>query len=134
MKPNNLYIKTALITKESLIEIPQEDILPIFLDSDLRVNHLVSCYHKSAIHFYFLSPSRYLTSRVRAGLSLEDFKNEYYTELLSKDWNKILKKFDFLKDLSGAKGIALMTGLETPEYIQILIEFIKSLGISIEEC
>lgn len=130
---NNLYIKTAQITKENMVEIPEKDFLPIFLDSDLRANHLVSCYHKTAIHFYDLSPSRYLTSKVRAGMSLEEFESEYYTELLSKNWSKILKRFSFLMELSGAVGIAIMTGIETPSYIHILTKFIKSLGISIEE-
>ena len=66
-------------------------------------------------------------------MSLEDFENEYYTELLSKNWAKILKKLSFLEDLSGAKGIVFMTGLETPEYIQVLKNFLSKLGISIEK-
>lgn len=130
---NNLCIKTAYITKENMEEIPGKDLLPIFLDSDLRACGLVSCYHKSAIHFYNLCPSRYLTSKVRAGMALEEFENEYYTELLSKNWAKILKKLSFLEDLSGAKGIVFMTGLETPEYIQVLKNFLSKLGISMEK-
>lgn len=125
MEKYNLYIKTAPITKENLEKIPEMDLLPIFLDSDLRSNPLVSCYHKTAIHFYNLSPSRYLTSKVRAGLSLEEFKLDYFTELLSKDWSKILKKLDFLRELSGAIGIVFMGGIEDPEFVSLISDFLN---------
>lgn len=128
MEKHNLYIKISRITKKSLEKAPNLDLLPIFLDSDLRSNHLVSCYHKTAIHFYDLGPSRYLTSRFRAGLSLEDFKEEYFTELLSKDWIKIFNKLSFLKDLSGAVGIVFMTGIENPEFIDIIVNFLNNSG------
>ena len=125
MEKYNLYIKTSLITKENLEKIPEMDLLPIFLDSDLRSSPLVSCYHKTAIHFYNLSPSRYLTSKVRAGLSLEEFRVNYLTELLSKDWSKIFKRLDFLKELSGAVGIVFMGGIECPEFISLISDFLN---------
>ena len=54
MEKHNLYIKTAQITKENIEQIPGMDLLPIFLDSDLRSNPSVSCYNKTAIHFYLM--------------------------------------------------------------------------------
>lgn len=133
MEKYNLYIKTTHITKENLEEIPKKDLLPIFLDSDLRPNHLVSCYHKTAIHFYNLSPTRYLISKVMAGMSKEDFKKEYFTELLSKDWAKIIQRLEFLEDLSGAVGIVLMSTEETPLFIDVLVEFLNKSGFLVNE-
>ena len=133
MEKYNLYIKTTQITKENLEEIPKKDLLPIFLDSDLRPNHLVSCYHKTAIHFYNLSPTRYLISKVMAGMSNEDFKTEYFTELLSKDWAKIIQRLEFLKDLSGAVGIVLMSTEETSLFIDVLMEFLNKSGFLVNE-
>ena len=126
MEKHNLYIKTAQITKENLEQIPEMDLLPIFLDSDLRSNSLISCYNKTAIHFYYLGPSRYLTSKFRAGMSLEEFKREYFTELLSKDWAKILQKLNFLKELSGAVGIVFMIGIESPRFIDVMVDFLNN--------
>lgn len=129
MEKHNLYIKTTQITKENIEQIPEMDLLPIFLDSDLRSNPSVSCYNKTAIHFYSLGPSRYLTSKYRAGMTLEEFKNEYYTELLSKDWIKIFQRLDFLKDLSGAVGIVFMTGIENPKFIDVTVNFLNDSGL-----
>lgn len=136
MEKHNLYIKTARITKENLEKIPEMELLPIFLDSDLRSNSLISCYNKTAIHFYNISPSRYLTSKVRGGMALDNFREEYFTELLSKDWEKIFQRLSFLVDLSGAVGVVFMTGIETPEFINTVVNFLNNsefLESSIEE-
>lgn len=136
MEKYNLYIKTAQITKENLEKIPEMELLPIFLDSDLRSNSLISCYNKTAIHFYNISPSRYLTSKVRGGMNLDNFREEYFTELLSKDWEKIFQRLSFLVDLSGAVGVVFITGIETPEFIDTVVNFLNNsefLENSIEE-
>lgn len=122
----NLYIKTAKITKENLSQIPGLDLLPIFLNHDLRSSSLVSGYQNTAIHFTALAPSRYLFFKGMAGLSEDDFKKEYFLELQTKDWDKIFKRLIFLKDLSGAIGIVLMDGLEIPSYVDWLAEFLNS--------
>lgn len=123
---NNLYIQTAKITKENILRIPELDLLPIFLNHDLRVNPVVSCYHNTAIHYTKLAPSKYLFFKSMAGLSDEEFKKEYYIELEAKDFSEILKRLNFLKDLSGAKGIVLIDGLEIPSYLDWLSEYINS--------
>ena len=128
MEKYNLYIKTAQITKENLEKIPEMDLLPVFLDSDLRSNSSVSCYHKTAIHFSDLGPSRFLTSNFRAGMTIENFKKEYFTELLSKNWGKTFQRMNFLKDLSGAVGIVFMTGIENPRFIEIVVDFLNNSG------
>ena len=129
MEKYNLYIKTSQVTTENIEQIPGMDLLPIFLDSDLRSNPLVSCYNKTAIHFYNLGPSRYLTAKYRAGMTIEEFSDEYYSELLNKDWRKIIQRLNFLKDLSGAIGVVFITGIEKPRFIDITMNFLNNSGL-----
>ena len=125
MEKHNLYIKIAQITKECIEKAPEMELLPIFIDSDLRSNNLISCYHKTAIHFPNLAPSRYLTSKYRAGLDKSEFDDEYFTELLSKDWKKIIDRLEFLVELSGALGVIFMGGLESPEFLTEFKRFLN---------
>ena len=45
---------------------------------------------------------------------------------ISKDFSEILKRLDFLKELSGADGVVLMDGLELPSFLEWLSEYINS--------
>lgn len=121
----DLYIKTSQVTKDSVEKIPEMELLPIFLDSDLRPNYLTSGFHGTAVHFINISPSRYLLSQVRAGLSRPEFKREYFLELTSKDWNKIFDQIEFLMSLCGAKGVVFMGGIEKPEFMDLFTEFLN---------
>jgi hypothetical protein len=123
---NNLYIQTAKITKENILRITEMNLLPIFLNHDLRVNPAVSNFHSTAVHYPKLAPSRYLFFKGMAGMTSDEFKKEYYIELESKNFSEILRRLDFLKELSGADGIVLMDGLEIPSFLEWLSEYINS--------
>lgn len=126
IKYKDLYIKTSHVTRENILKIPDLDLLPIFLDVDLRSNNSTRGYQGTAIHFPNLSPSTYIYSKFHGGFIGEtEFKAEYFIELLGKDIDSILNRLNFLKDLSNAVGIVLLDGIGYPRFVDYLAEFLN---------
>ena len=128
-KFKNLYIKTSHITEEAVLKIPDLELLPIFLDIDLRSRDCVRGFYKTAIHFPILGPSSKIFSEFYGGFIDETkFRSEYFEELLLKDFRGIFQRLDFLRGLSNAVGIVLMDGISYPKYVDHLADFLNLCG------
>ena len=125
----HLYIKTTHLTKTNVQKAADLELLPIFLDQDLRPNDSVRGYNKTAIHFPELGPSSRIFSKFYGGFITEQqFKGEYFAELLEKDYTSIFKRISFLKNLSNAVGIIFIDGISYPRYVEYLTEFFNLSG------
>lgn len=122
----NLYIKTAHLTLDNIKIIPNMDLLPIFLDQDLRSMDIVRGFNHTAIHIPELGPSSKAFSKFYGGYITEtQFKGDYFMELLNKDFIGIFKRIDFLVKLSNAVGVVLMDGISYPRYVDYLADFLN---------
>lgn len=106
----DLKIITSFVTPYTLNYFIKNELLPIFILRNIRNSDLIGKYSDSAIHFKDLSPSNELfQSRRDRKIEIEEYKKRYLDEIKHINLNQILKRFTSLQEISGAKGIVLMS-------------------------
>ena len=106
----DLKIITSFVTPYTLNYFIKNELLPIFILRNIRNSDLIGKYSDSAIHFKDLSPSNELfQSRRDRKIEIEEYKKRYLDEIKHINLNQVLKRFINLRDISGAKGIVLMS-------------------------
>lgn len=106
----DLKIITSFVTPYTLNYFIKNELLPIFILRNIRNSDLIGKYSDSAIHFKDLSPSNELfQSRRDRKIEIEEYKKRYLDEIKHINLNQVLKRFINLRNISGAKGIVLMS-------------------------
>ena len=106
----DLKIITSFVTPYTLNYFIKNELLPIFILRNIRNSDLIGKYSDSAIHFKDLSPSNELfQSRRDRKIEIEEYKKKYLDEIKHINLNQVLRRFINLQEISGAKGIVLMS-------------------------
>ena len=106
----NIKIITSFVAPYTLNYFIKEEILPIFILRSIRNSDLIGKYSDSAVHFKDLSPSNELfQARRDRKIEIEEYKQRYLDEIKHIDLNQVLHRLTNLQEISGAKGVVLMS-------------------------
>ena len=128
----DLEIITSFVTPYTLNYFIKDNLLPIFILRSIRNSELIGKYSDSAVHFKGLSPSNELfQARRDRKIEIEEYKRRYLDEVKHIDLNQVLKRFTNLKEISGAKGIVLMSYGGNPVgcHRTFLAEYLNNSGL-----
>lgn len=128
----DIEIITSFVTPYTLKYFIKNDLLPIFILRSIHNSELIGKYSDSAVHLKDLSPSNELfQARRDRKIEIEEYKQRYLDEIKHIDFNQIIKRLINLKDISGAKGIVLMSYGGNPVgcHRTFLAEYLNNSGL-----
>ena len=128
----DIEIITSFVAPYTLKYFIKNDFLPIFILRSIHNSKLIGKYSDSAVHLKDLSPSNELfQARRDRKIEIEEYKQRYLDEIKHIDFNQIIKRLINLKDISGAKGIVLMSYGGNPVgcHRTFLAEYLNNSGL-----
>lgn len=128
----DIKLITSFVTPYTLNYFIKKELLPVFILRSIHNSDLIGKYSDSAIHFKDLSPSNALfQARRDRKIEIEEYRQRYLDEIKHIDLNQILKRFTNLQNISGAKGIVLMSYGGNPVgcHRTFLAEYLNSSGL-----
>ena len=106
----DIEISTSFVSPYTLNYFIKNNILPIFILRSIHNSELIGKYSDSAVHFKDLSPSNELfQARRDRKIEIEEYKQRYLDEIKHIDLNQVLHRLTNLQEISGAKGVVLMS-------------------------
>lgn len=104
-----MKIYTSFVSPITLKEYCDQNILPIFIIRSIKNSDLIGKFDGTAIHFRDLAPTSELFRLKRDGeISKEEFEKRYVIELSQVDLPSIVKKLEFLANLSNTDKVVLL--------------------------
>jgi len=128
----DINLITSFVTPYTLNYFIKKELLPVFILRSIRNSDLIGKYSDSAVHFKDLSPSNELfQARRDKKIGIKEYKQRYLDEIKHIDLNQILRRFANLREISGAKGIVLMSYGGNPVgcHRTFLAEYINNSGL-----
>ncbi len=130
---SNLKIYTSFVSPKNLIDIINNNLLPIFIIRNIKNSDLIGKYSDTAIHFKYLSPSDELyQSRRDRKITREEYEKKYIIELSEQpNFLNTIKKLEQLANLCNADGVVLLDyGFDNREsHRDILSKILNNLDV-----
>lgn len=105
----NLKIYTGFVSPLTVPEVISNNILPIFIIRQIKGSEIIGQYDGTCLHFPELSPSFDLFRSIRDGLiGREEFEKKYIIEISQINLFDIIKRLEYLAEVSNAKAVILM--------------------------
>lgn len=106
---SNLKILTSYVSRENLDKFVKSEILPIFIIRNISGSRLISQYSGTILQFKQLSPQTELFQRYRSGeIDFERYQKEYVIGLAGLNYSNLIKRLEYLQELSGANSVVLL--------------------------
>lgn len=106
---SGLEIKTSFVSPITLQVFIEHGYLPIFIIRNIGNSTLIGKYSGTAVHFKNLAPSTELFRAKRDSLiPQEEFTKRYIIEMSEVNFPEIIRKLEYLKEISGSRGIVLL--------------------------
>lgn len=113
---SNLKILTSYVSRENLDKFVKSEILPIFIIRNISGSRLISQYSGTIIQFKQLSPQTELFQRYRRGeIDFERYQKEYVIGLAGLNYSNLIKRLEYLQELSGANSVVLLGYEKDPD-------------------
>jgi uncharacterized protein YeaO (DUF488 family) len=113
---SNLKILTSYVSRENLDKFVKSEILPIFIIRNISGSRLISQYSGTILQFKQLSPQTELFQRYRRGeIDFERYQKEYVIGLAGLNYSNLIKRLEYLQELSGANSVVLLGYEKDPD-------------------
>lgn len=113
---SNLKILTSYVSRENLDKFVKSEILPIFIIRNISGSRLISQYSGTILQFKQLSPQTELFQRYRNGeIDFERYQKEYVIGLAGLNYSNLIKRLEYLQELSGANSVVLLGYEKDPD-------------------
>ena len=113
---SNLKILTSYVSRENLDRFVKSEILPIFIIRNISGSRLISQYSGTILQFKQLSPQTELFQRYRSGeIDFERYQKEYVIGLAGLNYSNLIKRLEYLQELSGANSVVLLGYEKDPD-------------------
>lgn len=113
---SNLKILTSYVSRENLDKFVKSEILPIFIIRNISGSRLISQYSGTILQFKQLSPQTELFQRYRSGeIDFERYQKEYVIGLAGLNYSNLIKRLEYLQELSGANSVVLLGYEKDPD-------------------
>lgn len=106
---SQLEIKTSFVSPVTLQIFIENSYLPVFIIRNIGNSSLIGKYSGTAVHMKNLAPSAELFRSKRDGhISLQEFEKRYIIEMADTNLAEVVRKLEYLAEISGARGIVLL--------------------------
>lgn len=113
---SNLKILTSYVSRENLDKFVKSEILPIFIIRNISGSRLISQYSGTILQFKQLSPQTELFQRYKSGeIDFERYQKEYVIGLAGLNYSNLIKRLEYLQELSGANSVVLLGYEKDPD-------------------
>ena len=113
----NLKIYTSYISRESIEQIKNKNLLPIFILRSIGKIDYIEPWTDTPLHFRELSPSKELFWSFRdKEIDFETFQKKFLIELCELDFQDIITRLDSLNKTCGSNGVVLCGIGKNPEF------------------
>lgn len=113
---SNLKILTSYVSRENLDKFVKSEILPIFIIRNISGSRLISQYSGTILQFKQLSPQTELFQRYRRGeIDFDRYQKEYVIGLAGLNYSNLIKRLEYLQELSGANSVVLLGYEKDPD-------------------
>ena len=130
---SELRVYTSFVSPKNLIDIINNNLLPIFIIRNIKNSELIGKYSDTVIHFKNLAPSDKLYQTRRDGfITREEYEKRYIIELSKQpNFQNIIKKLEQLSNICNADGVVILDyGSDGKEsHRTILADLLNSLDL-----
>jgi uncharacterized protein YeaO (DUF488 family) len=130
---SELRVYTSFVSPKNLIDIINNNLLPIFIIRNIKNSELIGKYSDTVIHFKNLAPSDKLYQTRRDGfITREEYEKRYIIELSKQpNFQNTIKKLEQLSNICNADGVVILDyGSDGKEsHRTILADLLNSLDL-----